>query len=129
MNVYKRLPIYVIQKAPGLLPMLYTLPELSAILNVHPRTLHDWLALGIPYQRLGKGRIWVNGQGFAQWVNEMRPRKTKTKMAHDEGWCFKCRKAVKIKDGIRHLKGSHTMIKGICPDCGSKINRGGKRSD
>ena len=42
------LPHSVIVRAPILLPMLYTIPELAQELRTPERTLRDWLAAGAP---------------------------------------------------------------------------------
>jgi hypothetical protein len=42
------LPHSVIVKAPGILPMLYTVSELAQELRTPERALQDWLAAGAP---------------------------------------------------------------------------------
>ncbi len=41
-----------------------------------------------------------------------------------EGYCVKCRKKQAIKDGkIGETSKGRPMAKGICPECGTKVNR------
>lgn len=71
-----KLPHAVIVKAPGLLPMLYTVRELADELSMPERTLRDWLLHGAPHTRVRLGHIWVNGQAFAAWVASQRKKST-----------------------------------------------------
>jgi hypothetical protein len=125
-----KLPRSVILRAPALLPMLYTVSEVSALLEIPDRTLRDWLALyGAPYTRDEKDHIWINGILFASWVDEMRKKKpiTRVKLATNEAYCLRCNQAVKlIKPVMKPIKGKLMLIQGRCPDCGTTINRGGR---
>jgi hypothetical protein len=41
-----------------------------------------------------------------------------------EGYCVKCRKKQKIKDGtVKESAKGRRMVKGVCPKCGTKVNR------
>ncbi|MFC1881594.1 DUF5679 domain-containing protein [Thermodesulfobacteriota bacterium] len=41
-----------------------------------------------------------------------------------EGYCVKCRKKQKIKNGtVEKTAKGKPMAKGTCPDCGTKVNR------
>ena len=41
-----------------------------------------------------------------------------------EGYCVKCRKKRKIKDGtIEKTAKGRPIAKGICPECGTKVTR------
>ena len=66
------LPHAVIVKAPGLLPMLYRLGELAEELEISPRVVREWMDKGLPYTRDAHGHLWINGQQFAEWVNQLR---------------------------------------------------------
>ena len=59
-----QLPRTAIIKSPGLLPMLYTVSEISAALDLAERTLRDWLSTGAPHFRDPRGHIWINGREF-----------------------------------------------------------------
>ncbi|MGD0752800.1 MAG: hypothetical protein ABSA23_15495 [Anaerolineales bacterium] len=119
------IPHYVIVKAPGLLPMLYKISELSMELKVPDRTLRDWLKIGAPYIRDNGEGIWINGQEFARWVAGQRKPKQERKLTCSQGYCMHCNKIVELVDPkIIPLKGKLVNIRGICPDCAGIVNRG-----
>ena len=51
------IPRAVIVRAPGLLPMLYSVSELAGELNIPDRTLRDWLAAGAHHERDSQNHI------------------------------------------------------------------------
>jgi hypothetical protein len=60
-----RIPHAAITRAPGLLPMQYTLVELATELGLSARTLREWVSntdLTVPHQRDGRGHIWIEGR-------------------------------------------------------------------
>jgi hypothetical protein len=121
-----RLPHGVIVRAPGLLPMLYRPGELAQDLEIPESTLRDWLGTGLPYQRDERGHIWINGQEFAEWVKASRRAPASHKMAKDEAYCFRCQQPVKLVNPSATFRGKHQVLKGVCPDCGTTINRGSR---
>jgi hypothetical protein len=125
-----KLPRSAILQAPALLPMLYTVSEISNLLGIPDRTLRDWLAFyGAPHTRDKKNHLWINGVLFAGWVDGLQKKKpkTKAKLAENEAYCLRCNRAVKlIKPVMRPMKGKLILIQGRCPDCGTAINRGGR---
>jgi hypothetical protein len=121
-----RLTHSVIVKAPALLPMLYTVKELSGAVGVHERTLRDWLHLGDLYVRNDEG-IWINGKAFAAWVVRMQKPKRERKLKDQEGYCMRCDQIVEMQNpSITHEKGKLIRIRGKCPICRCTINRGGR---
>ncbi len=123
-----KLPHAVIVRAPGLLPMLYKVRELAEELNIPERTLRDWLAGGAPHERDKRGHIWVNGELFGAWVNAQRKQKKEKRLAPDEGYCVRCRKAVQLSDvDIIQLKAKLVQVRGRCPHCNNEVFRGGCR--
>jgi hypothetical protein len=108
--------------------MLYMVSELANELGIPDRTLRDWLDTGAPHQRDRRGHLWINGQEFAQWVENQRIKKAPEKLADDEAYCLRCRQPVALIDPeIIPIKGKLINIKGYCPQCGNVINRGGRR--
>ncbi len=121
------LPHCVIVKAPGLLPMLYKVSELASDLQVPERTLRDWIEAGVPHQRDENSHIWVNGKLFAQWVQENRKQKRPAVLADNQAYCLRCKQVVELSNPqVVHVKGKLINIKGVCPQCGCVINRGGR---
>jgi hypothetical protein len=121
-----QLPHSTIIKSPGLLPMLYTVSEISTALDVAERTLRDWLYAGAPHTRDSRGHIWINGRQFADWVTSLRRPKRARKLGDDEAFCMRCNKAVQMTEvSTKPIQGKLILIRGKCPDCGCTINRGG----
>ena len=121
------LPHGVIVKAPGLLPMLYTVPELAEALRMPQRTLRDWLAHGAPHTRDRSDHIWINGQVFSDWVAGQRRKAPVSRLRPGEGYCIFCRQVVQILRPTRHPStGRLVYIRGICPQCHGKVTRGAR---
>lgn len=120
-----KIPHLVIVRAPGLLPMLYTLRELGDELGIPDSTLRDWLVAGAPHQRDSRDHLWVNGESFAAWVKAQQKPRTHRKLAAGEGYCMHCNQITKLlSPEVRHIKGKLIHIRGKCPQCGHIINRG-----
>lgn len=48
--------------------------------------------------------------------------KNEWKFVSETARCMKCRRQIEVKDGfVFDLKNGAKMIKGICPDCGTKV--------
>ena len=123
-----KLPHHVIVKAPGLLPMLYTVRELADELNMPERTLRDWLLHGAPHARDQLGHIWVNGQAFAAWVASQRKKAPHTRLKSGEGYCMFCNRIVIVLQPTqRPSAGKLVYIQGVCPHCNGKVTRGARR--
>jgi hypothetical protein len=121
------LPHGVIVRVPGLLPMLYRPGELAQDLEIPESTLRDWLGTGLPHQRDERRHIWINGQEFAEWVKASRRELTGRKMSENEAYCFRCQQPVKLVNPAVAFRGKQQVLKGVCPDCGTTINRGSHR--
>jgi hypothetical protein len=118
----------IIVKAPGLLPMLYTVRELADELSMPERTLRDWLLHGAPHTRDRLGHIWVNGQAFATWVASQRKKAPVARLKSGEGYCMACNRTVVVLQPTRRPSvGRLVYIQGICPQCNSKVSRGARR--
>jgi hypothetical protein len=129
-NPYPRikLPHTVIVKAPGLLPMLYTVRELADELSMPERTLRDWLLHGAPHTRDRLGHIWVNGQAFAGWVLSQRKKAPGPRLKPNEGYCLFCNRIVIVFNPTRRSSaGKLVYIQGLCPHCNGKVSRGARR--
>jgi len=123
-----KLPHAVIVKAPGLLPMLYTVHELADELSMPERTLRDWLLHGAPHTRDRFGHIWVNGQAFAAWVASQRKKSSGSKLNPGEGYCMFCNRIVMVlRPTQRPSVGRLVYIQGVCLHCNGKVSRGASR--
>ncbi|MFZ2098719.1 MAG: helix-turn-helix domain-containing protein [Anaerolineales bacterium] len=127
LNPRIKLPHAVIVKAPGLLPMLYTVRELAEELSMSERTLRDWLHHGAPHTRNRLGHIWVDGQAFTSWVSSQRKKDPSARLQPGEGYCMICNRAVKIVQPSRRPSvGRLVYIQGFCPHCNGKVSRGAR---
>ncbi|MEI7849722.1 MAG: hypothetical protein WCK35_28265, partial [Chloroflexota bacterium] len=62
-------------------------------------------------------------------IQKKKPEGT-AKLADNQAFCMRCRKAVTLVNPfVESGRGKLLLIKGICPICGSKINRGGRKND
>jgi hypothetical protein len=125
---HTKLPHAVIVRAPGLLPMLYTVRELAEELSMLERTLRDWLHHGAPHTRDRLGHIWVDGQAFMAWVVSQRKKSTRVKLQPGEGYCMNCNRIVMmVHPTHRPSYGKLVYIQGVCPNCNGKVSRGARR--
>lgn len=117
-----------IVKSPGLLPMLYTVRELSEAIDVPDRTLRDWLLAGAPHFYDRKGHIWIDVKDFADWVASLRKPKRDGKLKDREAYCMRCNQVVEmLNPSVNVIKGNLLVHKGKCPICHCAINRGGRQ--
>ena len=120
-----KFPHRVIVKAPGLLPMMYTFRELADELDLPPSTLRDWVKRGAPHERDAHMHLWIDGQAFARWINQMCKRTSKKSMGKDEAYCVRCNQAVRpLNPKRRAISGKLGHLTGTCPQCGSQVQRG-----
>ncbi len=127
-NLRTKLPHAVIVKAPGLLPMLYTVRELANELSMPERTLRDWLLHGAPHTRDRLEHIWVDGQAFMTWVANQRKKNTHARLLPGEGYCMNCNRIVMMLHPTRRpSSGKLVYIQGVCPHCNGKVSRGARR--
>ena len=123
----KKFPHIVLVRVQGLLPMQYKAKELAEELGIPSRTLRDWLNQGAPHYRDRRGHLWVNGREFANCVETHRRKPRRVKLADDEAFCLRCNQPVRlVNPEIIPIMGDLINIRGMCPDCGCVINRGGR---
>jgi hypothetical protein len=111
-----------IVRAPGLLPMRYTLREISEQLEVPLSTLKDWRMLEMPWERDEWGHIWIQGTAFAAWLDTARHRRKQRLKAH-EAYCVVCHEAVVLLNPSRCDSAGVARLTDHCPKCGNKITR------
>jgi len=122
-----RLSHSAIVKAPGLLPMRYTLRELAEELSIPVKTLNDWRDLGLPCDRDERGHVWICGTEFAAWIEGIRQQQRRKLKPH-EAYCVACRRVVAaVETRIEHLP-RLSRLKGACPQCGHTVIRILRRS-
>ncbi len=119
-----KIPLPVIVRTPGLLPMLYRLRELAEDLGVPYRTLWVWLMVGLPHQLDARGHIWINGEYIKQWMASNR-KKPRVKLADGEARCLRCGLVKLLDPEVIPVKGKLYHLRGKCPNCGSIVSRRG----
>lgn len=121
-----KLPHSAITKSPSLLPMMYTIRELGDELNTDIKTIKSWVKAGLPHERDSRNHIYIYGQGLAEWIAEKKEQKNRNKsiLHPDEAYCLACRKPVIIHQPRFSQKDISPLIKGTCPNCGNRINKG-----
>jgi hypothetical protein len=119
----RKLPHSVIVRAPGLLPMLYTLNELEEELKISSRIIRDWLQKDLPYRQDGRGHIFVNGQDLAAWVSHVQQSRPRRKLDAGQAFCLRCHKPVTVANVQPYRQGIVVRYRGTCPECGAAINR------
>lgn len=108
----------------------YSLKEIADLYGINIRTVRAWVKDGLeiipdcfPYL--------VYGEDLQNYLKKKQDSK-RVKLAPNEFYCVKCKKAVVPKDNTvkLHYKGTTIgkgikdfLIIGICPDCLSQINR------
>jgi hypothetical protein len=117
-------PHEVIVRSPGLLPMLYRLPELAEELGITEQAVGIYARSGLPVHVDSGGEHWINGRQFHEWLNQTKQSVKKQPLKSNEGFCFKCHRAVLIKAGRIHKRGRHLLLGGSCPICKTKVFRG-----
>ena len=90
-----RLPHTVVVRALGLLPMLYSPPELAEELHIPAHIVREWTKKGLPYQRDASHHVWINGHEVAAWVEAARHTRPRQPLQADEAFCVKCNRPVK----------------------------------
>ncbi len=122
-----KIPHSAIVKAPGLLPMLYTISELAEELSVPESILLNWFSYGAPHQIEAGGCTWINGTHFSQWIAAQKKQSTARSLAKNEAFCFHCKQVVQLLDPqIIPIQGKLIHLRGKCSTCGNIVNRGGR---
>lgn len=110
-----------------LLNMEYTPRELSEELACSVRQIRGALDQGAPHRKTDRGHIFVNGAAFGKWVRERQAR-PQQRLKPGEAYCLKCRSAVPLTVlETTPTNGNTEIAKGVCPQCGNRINRARRR--
>jgi hypothetical protein len=118
-----RLPHLVIVRAPGLLPMWYSLRELAQELEVSVRSIRVWLDLGLPYRRDERGHLWIDGRQFAAWVKASNVQRSRQSLQPNEAFCLHCCRPVVLLNPSSTCRGKQRLLRGTCSVCGHVVCR------
>lgn len=108
---------------------VYSVKEISELFMVNIRTIRRWIKEGLtvipetyPYL--------IQGSVLKKFLKDMQAKR-KTKLADNEIYCVKCKKAVKPYGNVHLIYSGKTLgngladfnIEGICPNCKGRIFR------
>jgi len=112
-----------------LFDMKYTPSELAAEVGFNSRQIYRvYIPAGCPHQKDQRGRIWINGKDFREWVKEAYKKR---KMGPNQAFCLTCKKPVKMVNPERKSSGDLVYYLCECPNCGrvlARIIERGKRN-
>jgi len=118
-----RLPHLVIVRAPGLLPMWYSLRELAQELEVSVRSIRVWLDQGLPCRRDERGHLWIDGRQLAAWVKTSNVQRSRQSLQPHEAYCLHCRRPVTLLNPSSTCRGKQRLVRGTCAVCGHIVCR------
>lgn len=111
-----------------LLNMEYTPTELAAELNTTVRQIRAAIDQDAPHRQTAGGHVFVNGADFAHWVRQQSQARQRQRLDPNQAYCFKCRSAVPLTVvTVTATNGNSELAKGVCPLCGSLVNRARRR--
>ncbi len=120
---YPRLSHLVIVRAPGLLPMWYSLRELAKELGISVRSIRVWLDQGLPCRRDERGHLWIDGRQFAAWVRAINTQRARQSLQVNEAYCLCCRRPVMLLNPNLSCRGKQRLLRGTCAECGHVVCR------
>lgn len=110
-------------RLPRLLHMEYSPRELADELGCTARQIRHALECGCPNRQTSTGRVWITGDVFATWIEEIEKRR-KHRLRDDEVYCLRCG-VVRLPDDatVFAMANGVERLSGQCPKCGSIVNR------
>ena len=102
----------------------YSVIEIAELFNLHKRTVQTWLQEGLP-KIDNKRPFLVLGSELKEFISR-KQKKRKKKCKQDEFYCCKCREVRQSRNNlvsIKILNEKSGLIKGICNQCNTKINK------
>ena len=115
-----RLSRAMMRRSIRLLDMEYKPSEIAAELNATKAQILRLISAGAPARKDAKGRIWIHGETFADWLEKAAPKnhKARTLFSDSECFCMGCQAVVPYTETSRRQH----MVFGMCPD-GHKVTR------
>jgi hypothetical protein len=59
-------------------------------------------------------------------MRALRAKRKERTLGESQAFCFKCDRAVEFHSLTQNRDGNQVLQSGLCPHCGTQINRGGK---
>lgn len=104
-----------------LLDMLYSPSELANEIGFDVRQIYRvYIPLGCPSEKDSRGRHWINGEIFKDWITE---HYQKRELKPNEAFCLTCKKAVRMISPERRQEEKLFYYVCTCPICGRKLSR------
>lgn len=107
----------------------YSVPEVSALLEVHANTVRRWLKNGL-HAIDARNPTLIHGTELRRYL-DARVESRKQKCGPDEMYCFTCRVPRRPVVGSVHMTALNQKtlrLVGTCRTCGGKICRAGSAS-
>jgi hypothetical protein len=102
----------------------YTVEEIAGLFGVHKNTVREWIKTGLPVLD-DKRPMLILGRELAVFL-QIRRIKNKQSCQPGQMYCFRCRApkmaAGDMADYLPQTK-KLGMLKAICPDCHTMMNR------
>jgi predicted transcriptional regulator len=108
----------------------YSINQASKLLKVNRKTIFRWIQEGLPLLDENRRPRLIMGYDLKAFIKASREAK-KIKLQPDEFVCFRCKKAVKAKEGTLKLEKTGKKIgkngkdqkrlRGDCEECGGKV--------
>ncbi len=124
-----KIPHSAIVRAPGLLPMLYKITEVSEELRVSEDRVRQWISQDLPVERDAQEHTWVDGEALQQWIRALQQTRAARKLGKGLAFCFRCDETVAFQPLTVSRNGHHLLESGFCPKCGTTLHRGAKYAD
>ncbi len=110
----------------------YTVEELAGLYKRDPKTVFRWLKQGLePIERNTKPLLII-GKAVREFLQSQK-KQVRVKLKEDEYFCFKCRRAVRAKEGttmtimtgkkIGKVSRNQECLTGKCVVCETKLYR------
>ncbi|HEY60840.1 MAG TPA: hypothetical protein G4N92_09205 [Anaerolineae bacterium] len=104
-----------------LLDMMYSPSELAGEIGFNKRQVYRvYIPLGCPHEKDSKGRHWINGEDFRNWIIDLYQKRV---LKHNEAFCLTCKKPVRMISPERKQEDRLFYYLCNCPNCGRRIAR------
>ena len=110
----------MMRRSMRLMDLEYKPSEIADELQVTKVQVLRLITAGAPARKDVKGRFWIHGTTFVEWLENAAPKKPKDKttFADNECYCLQCKQVVVFTETNRR----RMIVFGLCPD-GHKVSR------
>lgn len=109
-----------------LLRMEYRVRELAKEVGCSRKAVHAAVRAGCPCRLDEAEQVWVVGSAFASWYAEQLAA-GRQPLEAGQAYCLHCRAVVPFVPVERKVLSNGTEVRsGLCPECGTRVNRFGR---